>query len=63
MPDTFGYRVSYGGDTVTTDDPAMPDELRGLSREARRARRALRAGSGRAQGTTTGAIVTGSWTV
>jgi hypothetical protein len=30
VPDAFGYRVSYGGDTVTTDDPAMPDELRGL---------------------------------
>jgi hypothetical protein len=30
VPDAFGYRVAYGGDTVTTDDPAMPDELRGL---------------------------------
>ena len=30
MPDTFGYRVTYDGTTVTTDDPAMPDELRGL---------------------------------
>jgi hypothetical protein len=30
VPDAFGYRVKYGGDTVTTDDPAMPDELRGL---------------------------------
>ena len=30
VPDTFGYRVSYRGDTVNTDDPAMPDELRGL---------------------------------
>jgi len=30
MPDTFGYRVSYGGDEVTTDDTAMPDQLRGL---------------------------------
>ena len=30
VPDAFGYRVSYGGDTVTTDGPNMPDELRGL---------------------------------
>ena len=30
QPDTFGYRVSYAGDTVTTDDTAMPDQLRGL---------------------------------
>ena len=30
VPDVFGYRVTYGGDTVNTDDPAMPDELRGL---------------------------------
>ena len=30
QPDTFGYRVSYDGDTVTTDDTAMPDQLRGL---------------------------------
>ena len=30
MPDTFGYRVSYGGDEVTTDDTAMPEQLRGL---------------------------------
>jgi hypothetical protein len=29
-PDAFGYRVNYGGDTVTTDQVAMPDELRGL---------------------------------
>jgi hypothetical protein len=29
-PDTFGYRVSYGGDEVTTDDTAMPKQLRGL---------------------------------
>ena len=29
-PDTFGYRVSYGGDEVTTDDTAMPEQLRGL---------------------------------
>ena len=29
-PDAFGYRVSYGGDTVTTDDAGMPDQLRGL---------------------------------
>ena len=30
MPDTFGYRVSYGGDEVATDDTAMPEQLRGL---------------------------------
>jgi hypothetical protein len=30
VPDAFGYRVSYGGDTVTTDSSAMPKELRGL---------------------------------
>ena len=30
VPDTFGYRVAYDGTTVTTDDPAMPDKLRGL---------------------------------
>jgi hypothetical protein len=30
VPDAFGYRVSYGGDTVTTDGPSMPDKLRGL---------------------------------
>ena len=30
VPDTFGYRVSYGGTTVTTDDPAMPERLSGL---------------------------------
>ena len=30
VPDTFGYRVQYDGTTVTTDDPAMPDKLRGL---------------------------------
>jgi hypothetical protein len=30
VPDAFGYRVSYGGDTVTTDDPGMPAKLRGL---------------------------------
>jgi hypothetical protein len=30
VPDAFGYRVNYGGDTVTTDQVAMPDELRGL---------------------------------
>jgi hypothetical protein len=29
-PDAFGYRVSYGGDQVTTDDVGMPDQLRGL---------------------------------
>jgi hypothetical protein len=30
VPDAFGYRVSYGGDTVTTDSAAMPKALRGL---------------------------------
>ena len=30
VPDAFGYRVDYGGDTVTTDDAAMPEALRGL---------------------------------
>ena len=30
VPDAFGYRVSYGGDTVTTDSAAMPKKLRGL---------------------------------
>jgi hypothetical protein len=30
VPDAFGYRVSYGGDTVTADGPSMPEKLRGL---------------------------------
>ncbi len=30
VPDAFGYRVSYGGDTVTTDSAAMPKQLREL---------------------------------
>ncbi len=30
VPDSFGYRVKYDGTTITTDDPAMPDKLRGL---------------------------------
>jgi len=30
VPDTFAYRVSYDGSTVTTDDPGMPDQLGGL---------------------------------
>ena len=30
IPDAFGYRVSYDGATVTTDDPSMPEALRGL---------------------------------
>ena len=29
--DAFGYRIAYAGDTVTTDDPGMPDELRELA--------------------------------
>ena len=44
VPDTFGYRVTYDGTTVTTDDPACPSGSRGLVRAARRARRALRVG-------------------
>ena len=31
VPDAFGYRINYGGATVTTDDPGMPEELRGLT--------------------------------
>lgn len=31
VPDAFGYRISYGGTTVTTDDPGMPEQLRGLA--------------------------------
>ena len=31
VPDTFGYRVTYDGTTVTADDPAMPAKLRGLA--------------------------------
>jgi len=30
VPDAFGYRVSYGGDTVATDSAAMPKKLRAL---------------------------------
>ena len=30
IPDAFGYRVSYGGDTVITDSAAMPKKLRAL---------------------------------
>jgi hypothetical protein len=30
VPDALGHRVVYGGVTVTTDDPAMPEQLRGL---------------------------------
>jgi hypothetical protein len=30
IPDTFAYRIQYGTSEVTTDDPAMPDELRSL---------------------------------
>jgi hypothetical protein len=30
VPDAFAYRVSYDGNTVTTDDPGMPDRLAGL---------------------------------
>jgi hypothetical protein len=30
VPDAFGYRVTYGGDTVTTDSAALPKRLRGL---------------------------------
>ena len=31
VPDTFGYRVTYDGTTVTADDPAMPAKLRELT--------------------------------
>jgi hypothetical protein len=31
VPDAFGYRIAYGGDSVTTDDPGMPDQLRRLA--------------------------------
>jgi hypothetical protein len=31
VPDAFGYRIAYGGDSVTTDDPGMPDQLRKLA--------------------------------
>jgi hypothetical protein len=27
VPDAFGHRIVYGGATVTTDDPAMPERL------------------------------------
>jgi len=30
-PDAFGYRISYDGATVTTDDPGMPEQLKGLT--------------------------------
>jgi hypothetical protein len=30
VPDAFGHRIVYGGATVTTDDPAMPDQLSAL---------------------------------
>jgi len=30
IPDAFGYRIQYGTSEITTDDPAMPDELRRL---------------------------------
>jgi hypothetical protein len=30
VADALGYRVSYGGDTVTTDQAGMPKALRGL---------------------------------
>jgi hypothetical protein len=30
VPDAFGYRIQYGSSEVTTDDPGMPDKLRGL---------------------------------
>jgi hypothetical protein len=31
VPDAFGYRISYDGATVTTDDPGMPEQLKGLT--------------------------------
>jgi hypothetical protein len=30
VPDAFGHRIAYGGATVTTDDPAMPEQLSAL---------------------------------
>jgi hypothetical protein len=30
VPDAFGYRIQYGASEITTDDPAMPDEMRRL---------------------------------
>jgi len=30
VADAFGYRIQYGASEITTDDPGMPDELRGL---------------------------------
>ena len=36
VPDTFGYRVSYDGTTVTTDDPAMPDGCAACARGSAR---------------------------
>ena len=30
FPDSYGYRVSYDGATVTTDDANMPEQMRGL---------------------------------
>ncbi len=54
VPDAFGYRVSYGGDTVTTDSAAMPKQLRAPDGAARRARRPLRAIAALPGGTGTG---------
>ena len=31
VPDAFSYRISYDGATVTTDDPGMPEQLKGLT--------------------------------
>jgi hypothetical protein len=31
VPDAFGYRINYDGATVTTDDPGMPEQLKGLT--------------------------------
>jgi len=30
IPDTFGHRIQYDASEITTDDPAIPDELRPL---------------------------------
>lgn len=30
VPDAFAHRLTYGGRTIETDDPSMPDPVRGL---------------------------------
>ena len=50
VPDAFGYRVSYAGDTVTTDSAAMPKKLRALMARLGRPARAPCRRAGTAQG-------------